>query len=701
VKADFNFTEFSNKYQEYFTRLFISQPINQPYTLLDVDKRGDGYKKQFNYVILLMRDNEPIDIRIVKTKHTLENFIENKHLKYKLDILFHPNPVMLTQDFWEQYRQSESGAERLKLFKEMNVLADSNMLFIDTIIIDIDTEFSKSIEVLKELVKELKIDINYLHIRKTKSGNLRFTFKVFPMKPEGINKNGKTNLANVKEFVSIINEFFKSYGCKADDSFKRINHPVWITKPEEVWNKKDIEEIKDVEEYLLDKLQEDTYLSFYELYRRAKKLKRKLLAKNKREVGTKKKKVKFLPAFILNRLERVENLTILEKAVRTLAKKVGKGGRYINFLQPVAGWCKNLGLSYDEYYHLVYEYVSDKERDIRIAWKYAREIEFKEYETYKKKYDLVGYAEKVIHYLEKQGATERQKLLREIFENQKWLEQLVMEELCSKDIVKFEFVKAGRGRPKKVYSLDKDIQAKNKEFPYTFNNPKDMCEAVNFEDGGKNYFSQYNNSLFRESVLEEDGIKITKNVKALEFELDIDDSLVEIEGYIEKSFKGKKGFYSESFYSLSEEKLLEENKISFLGGGKEEEFYEYDDEDIELIADLFVNDFKYAIPYEPFKPSEPQAKFSEPQVTSSYPEPIQEQEPVLNDEKEGQERIKKDEELIAEKQKKSDLKSDKDGERIGKASCGNGYHHCTACWGEFPPNPPFLRGKRWKRKDTG
>jgi len=473
---------------KYGRRLEERKPTNYPFFLRN-DKRSypDTYKEDFNYCIILVdpRQQKPIDCRIVKTTETLENFIKDKHGRHKLDILFHPNPVKLTADFWEKYRKTENGAERLKLFADQKVLADSNMLFIDTITIDIDSSIEESIKVLNELTKELDIPAEILEVRKTKSGNLRFSFYIYPMKPNTVNKNGKTNLQNVKEFVSIINKYFKKYGLKADDSFKRINHPVWITKPEQL---------------ILQAIEE---IDFYTLYRKAKKLNRKLKqqqkAKDNRERQNKtKRRLAYLPAFIANKFRHIEYKTAIEKAVETLARR-NKKGRYIHFLQPVAGWCKYLGLNYQEYYDLVYPYVRDKQEDIKKAWRYARPIEFKEY-TQERKYDLVKYAEKAISYLKENGATARQQLLKEVFDNQSWLEQIIMLELKQQGLITETFEKnpAGVGRPIKVYSLDKSMfkddiseNIENKGFEKTISYKP--CHLK---------FRQTYTSLFRESILE-------------------------------------------------------------------------------------------------------------------------------------------------------------------------------------------------------
>ena len=463
-------------------------PTNYPFNLRN-DKRNypDTYKKDFNYCIILTHNNKPIDARIVKTTETLENFIKDKHGRHKLDILFHPNPIKLKADFWEKYRKTKDGAERLKLFADKKVLTDANMLFIDTIIIDIDSPFEEAIKVLNELTKELNILAETLEIRKTKSGNLRFSFSIKPIIPDRLNRNGKTNLENVKEFVSIINNYFKKHNLKADDSFKRINHPVWITKPEQL---------------ILEATEE---INFYTLYNKAKKLNKKLKAEKKEKQRKKEKKpirrIVYLPAFVANKFRHIEHKTTLEKAVDTLAR-THKKGRYIHFLQVVAGWSKYLNLSYSEFYNLVYPYARDKKEDIKKAWKYARPLEFKK-ENKGYKYDLVEYAEKAINYLKENGATARQELLKEVFDNQSWLEQIIMLELKQQGLIKetFEKQEGERGRPKKVYQVVERKEPKN-----------DKPQSVDKQDSQTQkpakqvmkHFRQNNNSSLM-SILEEVG----------------------------------------------------------------------------------------------------------------------------------------------------------------------------------------------------
>jgi len=224
-----------------------------------------------------------------------------------------------------------------------------------------------------------------------------------------------------------------------------------------------------------------------------------------------------LPAFIANKFRHIEHKTALEKAIETLARKHRKG-RYIHLLQPVAGWCKYLGLSYSEYYELVYPYARDKQKDIEKAWRYARPLEFRA-ENKDYKYDLVKYAEKAIEYLKKNGATARQELLKEVFDNQKWLEQLIMQELKEQEIIKewFEKNPAGVGRPIKVYSLSKTMSE---------NDTSTNVENQGFErDKSASYckskYSQTNNLSYKESILGvvgyRDGVGVYRKGKGVVF----------------------------------------------------------------------------------------------------------------------------------------------------------------------------------------
>jgi len=91
---------------------------------------------------------------------------------------------------------------------------------------------------------------------------------------------------------------------------------------------------------------------------------------------------------------------------------------------------------------------------VEKGWKYARELEFTvpgEVRWFGRKRE--DWEEEVISLLAKEGKIERQELLKRVFFNQKWLCDLIVEGLVEKGIVASEFVRSGRGRPKKVFAL--------------------------------------------------------------------------------------------------------------------------------------------------------------------------------------------------------------------------------------------------------
>ncbi len=414
----------------------------------------DTYEHFLNYVLMFEDENGNIvDMRVVKTFKTLEKFIEDKHNANNLIIHIHPNPVILNADFWSEYRKAENGYQRIAIFRKYKILSDENMLQINNINIDIDSKYEDSIKALDKLISILNIPTNCLTIIKTKSGNLRFSFSIEPLNPRKINRNKKTHLENVKEFVKVVNEFFTQEGLKADKTFERVNHPVIITAPQQV--------IQTATENV----------RFYNLYKQMKKLKRQLIKnKHKPKSKLKDRKIK-LPAFILNKLKALETKTSLEKAVETLYNNNKHKGTYIHFLQVVAGWCKYLSMSYQEYYDLVYKYVSHrkgKDRDIETAYERANVLEFKG-NNIRKDYSFVDMAKKLLEYLEVNGDTDRQTLLKEVFYNQKWLLDLITNELSRAGIIEYTFEKQSNpkgGRPKKVYILKKPANTDEMEFSH-------------------------------------------------------------------------------------------------------------------------------------------------------------------------------------------------------------------------------------------
>jgi len=392
--------------------------------LLTIDEKIKN-KQDKNFALLILDPNGNIaDARIFKTAKTLENIVKS-YAKEGYQILWHPNPVVATEKFWKLYRKTKEGHERVKLFKDFSILADENILNVREFFIDIDSNFEESYTALRELLDKLnekskiKID-SCITIYKTKSQRLRFSFSIIPVRPNKVSKNHKTHLENVKEAVSIINLFFKSKGLNADDSFKRINHPIWITKNQNV-------------------VKEATHrIDFYYIYKLLKSLQKEL----------KLYETKTVPRLTNKHVDT--NDEILYKAVDTMYKNaIAQGkGRYIHFLQPLAGWFKYLGKPFEEYYQVAYSYCSDKVRDIHTAWKYANPLPFTPSGT---SYNLKEYMEKAKQYIIEHKEATRQDLLNDVFDGQRWLEKLVMDNLIKEGYTKCEYRKHRRGRPQKVY----------------------------------------------------------------------------------------------------------------------------------------------------------------------------------------------------------------------------------------------------------
>jgi hypothetical protein len=129
-------------------------------------------------------------------------------------------------------------------------------------------------------------------------------------------------------------------------------------------------------------------------------------------------------------------------------------------IQPAVGWAKYLELPEDEVTEFLVELLGEsKWKDIEKGWKYARELEFVIPETVewagKTREEWEG---EVIAYLQFRGEVSRQKLLKEVFANQKWLCDMIMDGLADKGIVTFDFVVHGRGRPRKVYRLAEEAK---------------------------------------------------------------------------------------------------------------------------------------------------------------------------------------------------------------------------------------------------
>jgi hypothetical protein len=151
-------------------------------------------------------------------------------------------------------------------------------------------------------------------------------------------------------------------------------------------------------------------------------------------------------------------------------------------IQPAVGWAKWLELPKEEVTEFLVELLGEEKRkDIEKGWRYARELEFKVNDTVRWKGKAREEWEKEVEsYIKTREEVTRQELLREVFGGQVWLLELIVGGMEQKGRIESYFVKAGRGRPRKVYKLVAEVQQGVE------------AVAVGAED-----FNQNNNSLLR------------------------------------------------------------------------------------------------------------------------------------------------------------------------------------------------------------
>ena len=414
-------------------------------------KLSKRYNKQSCYLIQLYdpRIKAPVGVIPVRTQPTLENILKDLE-ELGLYPLILPQPVYVPQSFWEEYRYSK---DRVGLVKGYGLLKDSSIYRFETIVVDIDSPFESVYPAWDELKERLYLKSGY-QVYKTKSG--RFRAYVYLL-------DGTKDLRRAKELVAIIYAFFESKGLNADGTFVyRLNHPVFY------------EDFPLYSYELMDDVKGG--VSFFGLYRRVKRLQKELelytfKGKNlteefwgkktpAKEEKQKECRIIKAPAFLRKLQEnRLDNFELWKRAVISLSEK-HDSYRYIYVIQPAIGWAKYLELPQDEVAEFLLGLLGEgKRKDIEKGWKYARELEFTVPEAVKwagrTREEWEG---EVIAYLQFRREASRQELLKEVFANQKWLCDMIMDGLADKGIITSCFVVYGRGRPRKVYKLAKDVR---------------------------------------------------------------------------------------------------------------------------------------------------------------------------------------------------------------------------------------------------
>ncbi len=425
--------------------------------LYDPRKLGDfplwkheSYRRQYAYVVFICREVEgkwkPIDARIVKTYPTLNKVAEVQ--KEGLRVLLHPQPVSIPSGFWTRWKKAQSGKERLDLAKGLT--KDENIFALTCVVLDWDSPYEECEPAFLKLVE--KLGIRGYECGRTKSGNFRAVIyleplriekenqpiKTFYLRPHTEGRNGHTHIQNFREIVAILNAYARKRGLKADDSFKRVNHPVWYGEGFY---------------FRVRKVHGETKL--YTLYNAVKKLQAEegLWEVNREFWEYRKKKTNgkvVVPPFIAKlQAQKLDDLYRWQIAVKKLAEKY-TSYRFCRVILPAVSWALDLNLPRSDVDDFLRELLPDKknlEEDLEKAWKYARPLRFEWSEgkppTLKEK--LVAFLEAT-----EEGAS-RQSLLGKIFGGQNWMLQMVERFALREGLIELEKVKLTPGPGRKAY----------------------------------------------------------------------------------------------------------------------------------------------------------------------------------------------------------------------------------------------------------
>ena len=500
---------------------------------------------------------------MVKTLPTL-NKIANGVQEKGFRVLLHPQPVKIPSDFWAKWRKAKGEKERLDLVKGLT--KDENVYVLTSLVLDWDSPYEECEPVFLELMERLGVQgyecgrtkngrfraVIYLEPLRIEKGDL--SVKTFYLRPYTRGKNGHTHLQNFREIVAILNAYAKRKGLKADDSFKRVNHPVWYGRG--FYRR-------------VRKVHGETKL--YDLYNVAKKLqKEEELWEINREFWKEKYKERkisgkvVVPPFIARlQAQALNDLYRWQVAVKKLSEKYTRN-RFTKVILPAVSWAMDLGLSRPDVDEFLRELLPDKENleeDLEKAWEYARPITF-EWKG-KKGIDL---KEKLIRFLEEteEGAN-RQFLLAEIFNGQNWLLQIVERFALKEGLISVEKRKLtpGPGRKSYVYFLTE----KGKSFVESLKDKArnlSLFLAVGFDIVGDKK-SIYKTSSFRKKQGDISPGLVGDGRKDLEKE----------KNFFEKVEKERKERLSKDLHEKEGKERRKINMSSFLpednGGGKKVE----------------------------------------------------------------------------------------------------------------------------------
>ena len=188
-----------------------------------------------------------------RTFETLKNILDSLKAE-NLWPLLSPNPIHISKEFWEEYRQVayKEPEATVKLVVKYKLLTDEAIHVFNVLTIDIDSPFEDVYPAWKELLSLLELRQGY-RVFKTKSGRFRAYICL----------DGTKDFKRAKELLAIIYAFFERKGLKADHTFVgRLNHPVfWEDYP--LYRYELVESVEGEND-------------FYGLYRKVKRLQKEL-----------------------------------------------------------------------------------------------------------------------------------------------------------------------------------------------------------------------------------------------------------------------------------------------------------------------------------------------------------------------------------------------------------------------------------------
>ena len=444
--------------------------------------------------------------------------MEAKALGY--GVLLLPNAVEIPKEAWAEYRKlRKKGESTLEVAVRYGILKEESLAEIKLLVLDLDNPYEKVRKYWGEFIETF--GIKGYQLERSKSENLKAFIPLTPIltekglawyRPSEKHNNGHTHLENARELLGIWIAWWQRKGIQADVSFFfNLNHPVWYPEIEINGKVSKIEEVKG--EYAG---------TLYDLYKRAKDVQAreklygfkigktwlnltayfwgdklpvrpedykrqiqerqkvkvpwfiKLLYENKAEQEEKEKEI--------SQTAEINVEALYEKSVFALASK-HDSYRFIHVMLPAVGWAKYLGLCQSYVYDVLKEAIPDKknfDRDFKIAWNKAWELEFKVQRRERRKRDLVSYLErtklsdwtnKARKYLKERKRAYRQEILYDVFKGQKWLCDSVLNYLAERGEIRFEKEIHGRGRPRKVIIWLED-------FSHINNNPPGACSSL-------------------------------------------------------------------------------------------------------------------------------------------------------------------------------------------------------------------------------